>query len=140
MSQDDISTNIESTISTTEKSHTSTENPESLHESPRLKENNGELTVKDYWLSRRGRRTKTVSESESSDSSLSSWLPDLAFGRPRANSESEGKCSAPRSRSNTWGAEAKSVLVPLLRAASSKDVEEAMAGGLNKTQIFMPPM
>merc|ERR1712098_956716 len=89
-------------ISTAGEEHRKMENPESLHENPRLKENNGELTVKDYWMSRRGTRTKTVSESESSDSSLSSWLPDLAFGRPRASSESEGKCWAPRSRSNTW--------------------------------------
>jgi len=29
---------------------------------------------------------------------------------------------------------------PRIRRSSSKDVEEAMAGGLSKTEIFMPPM
>merc|ERR1711962_1233998 len=90
---------------------------------PRLKQNNEEiLTVKDYWRERSGRRT-----------TLPSLLSSPAFG----TSELE---DAPRSRSNTWGSEAKRILAPLVKAASSKDVEEAMAGGLSRTDIFIPPL
>merc|ERR1711962_378045 len=91
---------------------------------PRLKQNNEEvLTVKDYWRERSaGRRT-----------TLPSLLSSLAFG----TSELE---DAPRLRSNTWGSEAKRILAPLVKAASSKDVEEAMAGGLSRTEIFIPPL
>merc|ERR1712126_780469 len=133
MSRDDIPTisvistcvNNNNNNNNNQEEQTQVDNPESPPSdgNSRLKQNNEEiLTVKDYWRERSGRRT-----------TLPSLLSSLAFG----TSEFE---DAPRSRSNTWGAEAKRILTPLLKAASSKDVEEAMAGGLSRTEIFIPPL
>merc|ERR1711890_17075 len=102
MSQDDIPTisvtatnSVNNNNNNNQEEQRKVESPESPDGNLRLKENNGEQrTVNDYWKERRGRRT-----------SLSAMLSSLAF----KSSECE---AAPRSRSNTWGAEARSILAP----------------------------
>merc|ERR1712192_248813 len=68
--------------------------------------------------------------------------------RTRASSESEGMAtmsmgswgSGMRERSGSSPTNQGWFSQPRVRRSSSKDVEEAMAGGLNKSEIFMPPM
>jgi len=83
----------------------------------------GELPNSSAWMGGWGKRTRASSESEGSATmSMGSWFSGM---RERSGSSpgNQGWFGQPR-----------------VRRSSSKDVEEAMAGGLNKSEIFMPPM
>merc|ERR1712192_269801 len=83
----------------------------------------GELPNSSALMGGWGKRTRASSESEGmATMSMGSWWSGM---RERSGSSpgNQGWFSQPR----------------VLRS-SSKDVEEAMAGGLNKSEIFMPPM
>merc|ERR1712192_237681 len=83
----------------------------------------GELPNSSALMGGWGKRTRASSESEGmATMSMGSWLSGM---RERSGS----------SPSNQGWFSKKRV-----RRSSSKDVEEAMAGGLNKSEIFMPPM
>jgi len=75
--------------------------------------------------------------------SLFGWKP-----RPRANSDGGSSHLSQRKQEITsWlnsqdasGSGSSWMAKGRIRRASSKDIEEAMTGGLNKADIFMPPM
>jgi len=81
----------------------------------------GELPNSSAWMGGWGKRTRASSESEGV-TTMGSWFSGM---RERSGSSpgNQGWFGQPR-----------------VRRSSSKDVEEAMAGGLNKSEIFMPPM
>jgi len=107
----------------------------------RLNEQNdktGDLPSSNSWMGSWTKRTRTTSESENVNSNLGSWLGGLGAMRERAN-------TGPVSGTPSWGQSGFMGTTlgagpPRIRRSSSKDVEEAMAGGLSKTEIFMPPM
>eukprot|EP00092_Neocalanus_flemingeri_P021432 GFUD01023238.1.p1 GENE.GFUD01023238.1~~GFUD01023238.1.p1 ORF type:complete len:147 (-),score=40.70 GFUD01023238.1:149-589(-) len=80
-------------------------------------------------------------------SSCSGWLGGWAGGRTRALSESEASSSPSIkigilswlgvTNKNSPGVELERLQI---RRSSSKDVEEAMAGGLSKADLYMPPI
>jgi len=83
----------------------------------------GELPDSSAWMGGWGKRTRASSESEgAATTSVGSWFSGM---RERSGSSpgNQGWFGQPR-----------------VRRSSSKDVEEAMAGGLSKSEIFMPPM
>jgi len=83
----------------------------------------GELPNNSAWIGGWGKRTRAASEGEGAPTmSMGSWLSGV---RERSGSSSGNQ---------GWFGQ------PRVRRSSSKDVEEAMAGGLNKSEIFMPPM
>jgi len=99
-----------------------------------LDDKTGDLPSRDSLIGGWGKRTRTQSEGESGGgSNMSSWLTGLGSMRERANSGPGSQMSV----STSWQG---AFLAPRVRRSSSKDVEEAMAGGLCKTAIFMPPM
>jgi len=91
------------------------------------------LPVKDSWLGGWASRTRNKSEGESMSSSVGSWMVGLGAMRERANTGPAAQTWG-QGRLGGWGFDAS-----LLRR-SSKEVEEAIAGGLPKSEIFMPPM
>jgi len=83
----------------------------------------GELPNNSTWTGGWGKRTRATSEGEGGATmSMGSWFSGMRE-RSGSNSGNQGWFGQPR-----------------VRRSSSKDVEEAMAGGLNKSEIFMPPM
>jgi len=83
----------------------------------------GELPNSSAWIGGWGKRTRAASEGEGAGAmGMGSWFSGM---RERSGSSSGNQ---------GWFGQ------PRVRRSSSKDVEEAMAGGLNKSEIFMPPM
>jgi len=100
----------------------------------------GELPNSSAWMGGWGKRTRTCGDE--------GLKLGLTFVCVRAASESEGSAtmsmgswfSGMRERSGSSPGNQGWFGQPRVRRSSSKDVEEAMAGGLNKSEIFMPPM
>lgn len=104
-----------------------------------MNDKTGDLPNSSAWLSSWGKRSRTQSESDSG-SFMGAWLSGMPGMRERSNSQGQGQAlpGAPWGQGQGllgpgWGQ-------PRVRRSSSKDVEEAMAGGLSKSEIFMPPM
>lgn len=94
-----------------------------------LDDKTGCLPKNESWLGNFTKRNRTCSESESGRVKIDvlGWLsgnPDAEF-RTRKMSDSIRVVHSGGNR---------------VRRSSSKDVEEAMAGGLNKADIYMPPI
>jgi len=128
----DSSTNTSCSATATWSSSISEENSVSLpplsvtvllNSFKEVNDKTGELPNSSAWMGGWGKRTRASSESEGSATmSMGSWFSGM---RERSGSSpgNQGWFGQPR-----------------VRRSSSKDVEEAMAGGLNKSEIFMPPM
>jgi len=83
----------------------------------------GDLPNIDSWLGSWTNRTRTMSETDSISTNVGAWLAGLGTMRERANT------------GPGWSSEKSPV-----RRSHSNDVEEAMAGGLCKADIFIPPL
>lgn len=96
-----------------------------------LDDKTGSLPANQSWLGSFTKRNRTYSDSESTRVKIDvmGWLAGGSQGDipPRVR-----KISEPMG--NGFGLGHQRV-----RRSSSKDVEEAMAGGLNKADIYMPP-
>jgi len=88
----------------------------------------GELPNSSAWMGGWGKRTRASSESDgvATTITMGSWFTGINPGMRDRSGSSPGN--------QGWFGQ------PRVRRSSSKDVEEAMAGGLNKSEIFMPPM
>merc|ERR1711953_219305 len=97
------------------------------------------------WLAPRKSRESQVNDKTGELPNSSAWMGGWGK-RTRASSESEGVTtmgswfSGMRDRSGSSPGNQGWFGQPRVRRSRSKDVEEAMAGGLNKSEIFMPPM
>jgi len=120
MSGSDDSTNSSSCSATATWSSSASE----------MNDKTGELPNTAAWMGGLAKRTRASSESESTG--MSAWFG----GSMRERSGSTGGWgSAGGGGLAVWG-----FGQPRVRRSSSKDVEEAMACGMSKTEIFMPPM
>eukprot|EP00092_Neocalanus_flemingeri_P026666 GFUD01028909.1.p1 GENE.GFUD01028909.1~~GFUD01028909.1.p1 ORF type:complete len:142 (-),score=38.36 GFUD01028909.1:446-871(-) len=103
-----------------------------------LNDKTGDLPSSNSWLGGWGKRPRSLSESSSTPDKLNTltWLGGWAV-----QSKNNTQNSTPNNTPNMTSG----FLVPIpekhrIRRSSTKDVEEAMAGGLGKADMYMPPM
>eukprot|EP00090_Calanus_glacialis_P008948 TRINITY_DN1726_c0_g1_i1.p2 TRINITY_DN1726_c0_g1~~TRINITY_DN1726_c0_g1_i1.p2 ORF type:complete len:140 (+),score=41.62 TRINITY_DN1726_c0_g1_i1:244-663(+) len=101
-----------------------------------LTDKTGDLPNSNSWLGGWGNRARALSESSSTPDKLDTvaWLGGWAI--PKKNNSTT---NTPNNTPNMTSG----FLIPerhRIRRSSSKDVEEAMAGGLGKADMYMPPM
>lgn len=87
-----------------------------------------------------GARNRTMSESSGSFSSrLDPWIPvSWITGSPGVSANNNSQASERDRKFSEPAIRADAIMRGRMRRNSSKDIEEAMAGGLNKADIYMP--
>jgi len=96
----------------------------------------GDLPHSNSWLGGLGKRVRAFSESSSTPDKLDTmtWLGGWTI---------PNKSNTPTNTPNNTPNMSSGFLSPgrhRIRRSSSKDVEEAMAGGLGKADMYMPPI